>query len=327
MRISILGAGAWGTALAVVLGEHHDITLWGRDEATLFSLHQERENHRYLPGIALPGSVCCTHRLEVALNQADLLLFCAPLAALAPTLERCAALATQTPLIWACKGIDPESGQLPHQIVQRYVPASVPWGALSGPSFAAEVAAGLPTALTLASHDAPFAHVMASLLHSPRLRLYSSHDLTGVEVAGALKNVIAIASGLADGMELGFNARAALITRGLAEVSRLGEALGGHRETFMGLAGLGDMVLTCTGPLSRNYQVGQGLAQGVPLAQLLDGLGHVAEGVPTTRAAMVLAQRLGVDMPITGTVHAMLEGTLSPGMALEQLLARQPRHE
>lgn len=326
MRIAILGAGAWGTALAVALAEHHAVTLWSRDAAHLVALRQERQNRRYLPGQALPANLDFQADLTRLCVEAELAILAVPLVALNDTVQQLGQRRDDLPLLWACKGIETETGRLPHQIVQTHI-THHHWGALSGPSFASEVASGLPTALTLAAESASFSHHMVKVLHSPRLRLYSSQDVVGVEVAGALKNVMAIASGLADGLELGFNARAALITRGLAEMTRLGMALGGKQETFMGLAGLGDLVLTCTGPLSRNYQVGQGLSQGVSLETLLQQLGHVAEGVPTTAEALKLARQKGVDMPVTETVNGLLQGTLTAVQALKQLLARQPRQE
>lgn len=326
MRIAILGAGAWGTALAIALAGHHSVTLWGRDGVQMRALQDERENRRYLPGAKLPANIATTTHLDI-IRQVDLVLLCVPLAALEATMAALTTFSQQTPTLWACKGIEPNSGRLPHQILHPYLADHPHWGVLSGPSFATEVAQGLPTALTLASPCESFALTMAQNLRCPRLRLYSSTDLVGVEVAGALKNVIAIASGLADGLQLGYNARAALITRGLAEITRLGMALGSRRETFMGLAGLGDLVLTCTGTLSRNYQVGQGLARGTPLPQLLAELGHVAEGVPTSKAAWELAERHHIDMPITASVHALLTGQINAQHALNQLLARNPRYE
>lgn len=326
MRIAILGAGAWGTALAVAFAENHAVTLWSRDAAHLVALRQEGQNRRYLPGQALPANLDFQADLTRLCVQAELAILAVPLVALDETVHQLGQRRNDLPLLWACKGIEAETGRLPHQIVQAHI-THHHWGALSGPSFASEVASGLPTALTLAAESASFSHHMVKVLHSPRLRLYSSQDVVGVEVAGALKNVMAIASGLADGLELGFNARAALITRGLAEITRLGMAMGGKQETFMGLAGLGDLVLTCTGPLSRNYQVGQGLSRKIPLETLLQQLGHVAEGVPTTAEALKLARQWGVDMPITETVNALLQGTLTAVHALKQLLARQPRQE
>jgi glycerol-3-phosphate dehydrogenase (NAD(P)+) len=231
------------------------------------------------------------------------------------------------PLVWVCKGFEAGSGKLPHEVVAEVLGSDAVCGALSGPSFAEEVASGQPTAVALAANDHEFAIQAARQLHGRRLRVYANDDLVGVEVGGAVKNVLAIATGVCDGLGLGLNSRAALMTRGLAEIARLGVALGAHRDTFMGLAGMGDLILTCTGDLSRNRRVGLGLAQGKPLSQILDELGHVAEGVPTSREVDRLASDLGIDMPISAAVAALLDGRLSAPEALERLMARDPREE
>jgi glycerol-3-phosphate dehydrogenase (NAD(P)+) len=230
-------------------------------------------------------------------------------------------------LVWLCKGFEEGSGALPHQVAAQVLGESARVGALSGPSFADEVARGLPCALTLASRDTAFAQEAAAMLHGGRLRVYYSADLVGVEIGGAVKNVMAIAAGISDGLGLGLNARAALITRGLAEITRLGVALGGSPETFMGLAGAGDLILTTTGDLSRNRRVGLRLAKGVPLAQILNELGHVAEGVHSAREVAKLAQAKKVDMPVTEAVNAVLAGKLSAAAAVEKLLSRDPKRE
>jgi glycerol-3-phosphate dehydrogenase (NAD(P)+) len=229
--------------------------------------------------------------------------------------------------VWLCKGFEEGTGELPHQIARGVLGASARVGALSGPSFAEEVARGLPCALTLASHDAAFAREAAALLHGGRMRVYYSSDLVGVEVGGAVKNVMAIAAGISDGMGLGLNARAALITRGLAEITRLGAALGGQPETFMGLAGAGDLILTATGDLSRNRRVGLELARGRSLAEIVAGLGHVAEGVHSAREVLKLARANRVDMPVTEAVCAVLDARLTPAVAVERLLARESKME
>lgn len=319
-RIGVLGAGAWGTALAAALAARHAVTLWARDATQADTIGRARENARYLPGIALPES------LEVSAawpQRAHLLVVATPVAGLREVLPRCAG----TPLVWLCKGFEAGTGFLPHQVVAEVLGARAACGALSGPSFALEVARGLPCALTLASNNAAFAGAAARIMHGGRLRVYHSTDLAGVEVGGAVKNVMAIAVGIADGLGLGHNARAALITRGLAEITRLGVALGGQAETFMGLAGAGDLILTATGDLSRNRQVGLALARGKPLATILGALGHVAEGVHSARETLRLARRHGVDMPITQAVVAVLEGRLTPPQAVERLLARDPKEE
>ncbi len=327
MRLAVLGAGAWGTALAMTLVERHEVCLWARNEDQIAELQQFRENRRYLPGFVLPSDIRLSAQLPSALAGADLALLVVPVIALDATLQGLCAVRPDLPFLWACKGMEQTSRRLPHQIVAASCAQLVPHGALSGPSFASEIASGLPAALTLAAASSDFAQITARALHHPRLRVYSSTDVVGVEVAGALKNVIAIAAGLADGLGLGLNARAALITRGLAEIARLGLALGGRRETFMGLAGVGDLVLTCTSTLSRNYQVGQGLALNTPLPEVLRSLGHVAEGVPTALAVLELAHQHRVEMPITDTIQKVLSGTLSATGAVSHLMARDPRAE
>ena len=319
-RIAVLGAGAWGTALAAVLSARHAVTLWARDGAQAEAIARERVNRKYLPEVALPAALAVSARWP---EGADLYLAATPVAGL----RAVAARAAHAPLVWLCKGFESGTGLLPHQVVEEARGARAPGGALSGPSFALEVARGLPCALTLASREAGFARNAAAALHGGRLRVYYSGDLVGVEVGGAVKNVMAIAVGIADGLALGQNARAALITRGLAEVTRLGIALGGRAETFMGLAGAGDLILTATGDLSRNRRVGLELARGRPLAEILGALGHVAEGVHTAREVLRLAARHRVEMPITQAVNAVLAGKLAPPQAVEMLLARDPKEE
>lgn len=325
MKITVLGAGAWGTAIAVSLSARHETVLWGRDPAQCRDIAAARCNQRYLPEIALPPQLAIEPAFAAATAAAELLLVATPTAALRDMLARLAPLGK--PVVWLCKGFDPQSAELPHQIAEQLLAPGSAYGALSGPSFALEVARGLPTALTLASADAGFSASTARALHGPRLRVYFSSDLAGVEIGGAVKNVMAIATGIADGLGLGANARAALITRGLAEITRLGVKLGGRPETFTGLTGAGDLILTCTGELSRNRRVGLGLAQGKSLQDVLRELGHVAEGVHTAAAVERRALQLGVDMPITRSVCAVLFGGVSPREAVEQLLARDPKGE
>lgn len=326
MRIAVLGAGAWGTALAVAFHRLHAVRLWSRPGASRDALQRERASP-YLPGIALPIEVAIDDDMRSAVAQAELVIIATPTAGLRETLRALAALQPAAAVLSACKGFESESGLLPHDVVAQALPATRLAGALSGPSFALEVAQGLPTALTVASADAAFASRVAAALNGPRLRLYSSTDLVGVELGGALKNVIAVAAGIADGLSLGRNARAALITRGLAEIARLGHALGGRAETFMGLTGLGDLVLTCTGDLSRNRTVGLRLAKGEPLAAILASLGHVSEGVASAQSAARLAAARGIDMPITAAVCRVLFEGEPPLRAVESLLARDPRAE
>jgi glycerol-3-phosphate dehydrogenase (NAD(P)+) len=327
MNIAILGAGAWGTALAISLSAKHRIALWVRDPAQAAAIGSERRNRRYLPEVPLPASVAVTTDLRSALAASDAALIATPTSELRRTLDGIGPLHAGQPVIWACKGFEQASGKLPHQIVSETLGVDAACGGLSGPSFALEVAQGRPAALTLAASDEAFAKRIARELHQPLLRVYFSTDLVGVEISGAVKNVMAIAAGICDGLGLGLNARAALITRGLAELTRLGVALGGRAETFMGLAGVGDLVLTCTGDLSRNRRVGLQLAQGRQLEEVLGQLGHVAEGVYSARAVEALAAAKRLDMPITQAVCAVLFRGTAPRDAVQLLLARDPRAE
>jgi glycerol-3-phosphate dehydrogenase (NAD(P)+) len=288
-------------------------------------MQRDRVNRRYLPDTTLADNIRLTADLSVATAGADCVLIATSTSGLAETVMAVNQLTT--PIIWVCKGFDRTTGKLPHETVAGILPANASYGVLSGPSFAAEVARGLPCALTLATNDFDFAQRMATELNGPTLRIYSSDDLVGVELGGALKNVMAIASGICDGMQLGMNARAALITRGLAEMVRLGVAMGGKPETFMGLTGLGDLVLTATGTLSRNRAVGIGLAEGKSLEQILAGLGHVAEGVNSAQTALRIAQSKGVEMPITEAVNAVLFHQADPRATVKRLLSREARTE
>jgi len=324
MRVAVLGAGAWGTAIACVLAARLEVALWARDAQQARTLAQTRRNERYLRGIDIPAAVNVTADLAAATSGIALALAATPVAGLRDLLAK---LDRQTPLVWLCKGFEQGSGALPHQIAEERLGGKARCGALSGPSFAEEVARGLPCALTLASKDAGFARQAAAMLHGGRMRVYYSTDLVGVEIGGAVKNVMAIAAGISDGLGLGLNARAALITRGLAEMARLGAALGGSAETFFGLAGAGDLILTATGELSRNRRVGLELAQGRSLADILAHLGHVAEGVRSAKEVTRLARTKGVDMPVSDAVNAVLEERLTPAKAVELLLSRDPKQE
>lgn len=330
MKILVLGAGAWGTALSVSAAARHDLTLWARDPQQASALRADRENRRYLPGIALPPSITVREGAPVAsLAQGhDLVVIATPMAALRGLLAELASVSM--PVTWLCKGFEaggePPRGLLGHEI-QAEVAPGLAAGALSGPSFALEVARGQPTALVAASPQAAVRDALVAAFHSPSLRVYANDDWVGVEVGGAVKNVLAIATGLCDGLGLGLNARAALITRGLTEITRLGLALGARAETFMGLSGLGDLVLTATGDLSRNRQVGLQLAQGRTLAQAVQSLGHVAEGVYCARTVVQRAASLGVDMPIARAVVALLDGALTPQAAVADLMGREARAE
>jgi glycerol-3-phosphate dehydrogenase (NAD(P)+) len=312
-RVAVLGAGAWGTAIASVLAPRLEVALWAKRAEHAQEIAAARANPRYLPDTALPASLEVTSDFRRALQGAALALVATPVAGLREVLGR---LDAATPVVWLCKGFEEGSGLLPHQIVEATLGAKARAGALSGPSFAAEVARGLPCALTLASASESFAREAAALLHGGRVRVYYTADVVGVEIGGAVKNVMAIAAGISDGLALGHNARAALVTRGLAEIARLSAALGGQAETVMGLGGAGDLILTATGDLSRNRRVGLELASGRALADILSSLGHVAEGVRSAKEVARLARARNVEMPVTDAVNAVLEGRLSPAAAV-----------
>ncbi len=329
--VAIIGAGAWGTALAVHLTRvpaPPALRLWARDPAAGHSIAVSRENARYLPGIAIPLEIDVVSELSRATEGASLIVVATPVGALTDVVRALRAH-TRAPLVWLGKGFvtsaEPPGVALPHRVIAPMWPAPV--GVISGPSFAEEVARALPTAISVAATDPGLAQSVAQRLRGGALRAYVSDDLAGTEVGGAVKNVLAIAAGASDGLGFGHNARAALITRGLAETGRLAVALGGRRETLTGLSGLGDLVLTCTGDLSRNRRVGLGLGRGETLAAILAGLGHVAEGVFAARATHTLAGALSVDMPICEAVYRVLYEAMPPRRAVEALLAREPGPE
>ncbi|MGH8674149.1 MAG: NAD(P)H-dependent glycerol-3-phosphate dehydrogenase [Burkholderiales bacterium] len=325
--LAVLGAGAWGTAIAAVLASRHGVSLWARDATHARSLSTDRRNSRYLPEISLPASLGVVSDFGAAVSGADLQVVATPVSGLRDIAKRLSAAATTAPLVWLCKGFEQETGLLPHEIVAAELGEAYPCAVLSGPSFALEVGLGLPCALTLASRDAVLARALVTLLHGGRMRLYHSTDVVGVEIGGAVKNVMAVAVGISDGLGLGQNARAALVTRGLAEITRLGLALGASAETLMGLACAGDLILTATGDLSRNRRVGLELARGRPLAEIVASLGHVAEGVRSAAEVAKLAARHRVDMPVSDAVNAVLAGRLSAPQAVERLLAREAKGE
>ena len=327
MNLTVIAAGAWGTALAISFSARHQVTLWTREEDVTRDMQAHRENRRFLPGFSFPDGLTIAADFKSAVSAADLLIIAAPLVGFRPTLRALREAGEVKPLLWVCKGLEAETALLPHQVVAQELGADVLCGVLTGPSFAEEVAKGLPLAITLASKDGDFAQRMALELHSSRFRIYANDDLPGAEVGGAVKNVMAIATGICDGLGFGLNARAALMTRGLAEIARLGVALGGQPKTFMGLAGMGDLLLTCTGDLSRNRTVGLALAEGKKLSQILADLGHVAEGVSTAREVARLAGRLGIEMPITQAIDAILYRDVPAAVAVEKLLSRDPKPE
>lgn len=330
MKITVLGAGSWGTAMAMTLAKRHPVVLWGRNAAAMSAAAALRENRTALPGFVLPDGLTPTADFDAAVAHAgseDSLLFVATsVAGLREVAQRLKAAGAAN-LVWLCKGFEERTGLLPHQVIAGIFPETAACGVLSGPSFAQEVAAGLPCALTVASASPVLRRRVVEAANAGNMRIYASDDVTGVEVGGAVKNILAIAAGLSDGMGLGANARAALMTRGLAEMTRLGMALGGRQETFMGLTGMGDLILTCTGDLSRNRRVGLALAKGKPLAVIVEELRHVAEGVRCAQAVSALAKQHRVEMPITHAVAGVLFDGVPPGETVARLLARHARNE
>jgi glycerol-3-phosphate dehydrogenase (NAD(P)+) len=326
--VAVLGAGSWGTALAIQLCRNgHGVRLWSHELAQIEALRRDGENRTFLPGFPLPDGLETTDSLEQALDGASDCLAVVPSHAFATLMSVLRPLLPpETGLAWATKGLDPGSGGLLHQVARQALPGHS-LAVVSGPSFAREVARGLPTAVTVASDDPVFAARTAGLLHGERFRAYTSRDMVGVEVCGAAKNVLAIATGIADGLGFGANTRAALITRGLAELIRLGTRLGGRPETFMGLAGMGDLVLTCTDDQSRNRQLGLRLARGASVAQAKAEIGQEVEGVVTAQSVHLLAHRLGVEMPIGEQVYRVLYQGVSPAQATAALLERERRAE
>ncbi|CAK0762597.1 glycerol-3-phosphate dehydrogenase [Gammaproteobacteria bacterium] len=327
--IAVLGAGSWGSALAILLARNgHPVWLWGRDQARMLALVEFRSNPQYLPGISFPEGIFPTGDLNVALAASSDVLVVVPSHGFRATLEACARFRhVGVRLAWATKGLEPGTQRPFNEVAEEILGPETPTAVVSGPTFAKEVVAGLPTAVTVASRFPDYARWLASCLRSPNFRPYTSDDMVGVQLGGAVKNVLAIAAGIADGLGFGANARAALITRGLAEIMRLGEAMGGRRETFMGLAGLGDLVLTCTDDLSRNRRFGLLIGQGQEINAALSAIGQVVEGFSTVREVVVLAQRLRVDMPITNQVHAVLHADHNPHAAVQALLTRALRPE
>lgn len=327
--ITVLGAGSWGTALAMLLARNGaSVRLWDRDTAHIETLVRDRVNQRYLPGIELPEAVLPVAGLEDALDGADFVLIAVPSGGFRNALQQVRTrIGTSFNLVWASKGLEPVSGKLLHEVVQQELPGLRSAAAVSGPSFATEVARGLPTAVTVAAVDANYAQTVAALFHGPTFRTYTSEDVVGVELSGAAKNVLAIAAGISDGLGYGANARAALITRGLAEIMRLGAELGGQRETFMGLAGVGDLVLTCTDDQSRNRRLGLAIGRGIPLEKAVEEIGQAVEGLHTAKELDILAGSLGVEMPITKRVKHMLYDSESPAEAVQALLSRESKPE
>jgi glycerol-3-phosphate dehydrogenase (NAD(P)+) len=326
--MAVLGAGSWGTALAIQCARAgHPTRLWGRDAELVKSMQRERRNARYLPDAAFPASLTPVVSLDEALGDTRDVLVAVPSHAFRAILETIEPrLARETRVAWASKGFEMTSGLLPHQVA-REVLRDRPGAVLSGPTFAREVGVGLPTAMTVASRDAEFAKELALRLSGPQFRAYTQSDIVGVEVGGAVKNVIAIGCGIADGMGFGANTRVALITRGLAEMMRLGLALGAQRDTFMGLAALGDLVLTCTDDQSRNRRFGLALGRGATAQEAQAGIGQVVEGVTAASAVRRVAEGLGVEMPICIEVHRVMHEGRPVRAALQALMGREVRSE
>lgn len=339
MKVTLLGAGAWGTAMAVQAAHHlseGQVCLWSRSAEQIKAIHQSGENTAYLPGIAVPRGLQLEANFASAvqgLSSKDLLVIATPMSGLSETVAQVLQLAQQPlNIIWLCKGLEPNTALLPHQVVEREDVKhgrglKHAYGVLSGPSFAREVAKGMPCALTIASKSKALCEVVQAAFHHGNMRIYASEDLVGVELGGAIKNVLAIAAGIGDGLNLGLNARAAVLTRGLAEMMRLVKAAGGRAETCMGLTGVGDLILTATGDLSRNRRVGLELAAGKSLPDILNSLGHVAEGVLCASAVGDLAARLNVEMPITAMIGEVLSGKIDLQEALKKLMGRDPKAE
>jgi glycerol-3-phosphate dehydrogenase (NAD(P)+) len=329
LRVAVLGAGSWGTALAALIARHgHAAVLWGRDAAVVEAIDRRHENPHYLPGIVLPDTLRATTELAASLRDADLVLVVVPSHAFTETLHALAPLRpARAGVAWATKGFEPGSGRFLHEVAADTLGPGVPLAVVTGPSFAKEVAQGLPTALTVHGDDAGFVQQVADVLHGPGFRAYTGDDMRGAELGGAMKNVLAVATGVADGMQLGLNARAGLITRGLNEMLRLNIAIGGRPETLMGLAGLGDLVLTCTGDLSRNRRLGLALGRGQTLEDAVREIGQVVESVQTADEVMRLAQRHDVELPIAENVRDVLHGDIAPAEGLARLLAREQKAE
>ena len=329
ITVAVLGAGSWGTALASLLARNgHRTVIWGRDAEQVRAINERHENTRYLPGIPLPESLRASTDLPATVRAADVVLVVTPSHAFGDTVR---ALAPHrrpgAGVAWATKGFEPGSGRFLHEVAAELLGEGVPLAVVTGPSFAKEVTQGLPTAVTVHSDDPGFAQAVAEALHGPAFRAYTGNDMLGAELGGAMKNVLAVATGVADGMHLGLNARAGLITRGLNEMLRLNQALGGRAETLMGLAGLGDLVLTCTGDLSRNRRLGLALGQGRSISDAVASIGQVVESIQTCDEVMRLAGRFGIDLPISALVRRVLHEEITPQEGLKLLLAREQKPE
>ena len=329
MNITILGAGAWGTALGIHFAKHnHQIAMWTHNAEHAQAMQQSRENERYLPNFRLPDNLNVYADMSEALRDSELVLVVTPVVGLRSSVEQLKQHGGgNLPILTACKGFELDTGLLTFQVVQEVLPENPRIGVLSGPSFAQELAKQLPCAVCLASENEAWLHDLVQTLNTNIMRLYANSDVIGVSVGGAVKNIMAIATGLSDGLNYGLNARAALVTRGLAEITRLAVAMGAHTKTMMGLAGMGDLILTCTGALSRNRKVGLGLAEGKTLHQVLKEIGHVAEGVPTIEEVHNAAAKYQIDMPITDMLYQLVRNELAANDVVERLMQREPKSE
>jgi glycerol-3-phosphate dehydrogenase (NAD(P)+) len=329
MQIAVLGAGSWGTALASLLARNgHRTVLWGRNAEQVRCINEQHENTRYLPGIALPEQLAASTDLPATVRDADLILVVTPSHAFHETVRMLAPhRKSGVGVSWATKGFEPGSGRFLHEVAADILGDDVALAVVTGPSFAKEVTQGLPTAVTVHSEDPEFAQQVAEALHGPAFRAYTGNDMMGAELGGAMKNVLAVATGIADGMALGLNARAGLITRGLNEMLRLNQALGGRAETLMGLAGLGDLVLTSTGDLSRNRRLGLALGKGQSIKEAVTAIGQVVESIQTCDEVMRLAQRFDMDLPISALVQKILHEQITPQEGLQMLLSREQKPE
>ena len=327
--ICVLGAGSWGTALAILAARNGCNTLlWGHESEHIKNLEKDKKNQRYLPDFVFPEKLKVTDNLQQAATFSSLILISVPSHAFKDTLLKIKPFLTSSSKIaWATKGFNPEDGSLLHSLVEQTIGKQIETAILSGPTFAREVAADLPTAITIASKSAQFSAQLANIFHNQRFRTYTSSDIIGVQVGGAVKNVLAIAAGIADGLGFGANTRAALITRGLNEIIRLGSKLGGHPDTFMGLAGLGDLILTSTDDQSRNRRLGLALGRGTNKQKALEEIGQEVEGVSAARETYLLSQKLGIEMPITEQIYKVLYENLDPRLAVQNLLKRDQKSE
>ena len=322
MNVGILGAGAWGTALAIQASKNNNVTLWGRDSGHISGMSKARSNPLYLGDFKFPELLHVNPSFEETVKNSDMIISAVPTSAFSETIKKIQSVTQVTPIVWVNKGLELNSGFFPHEIVKNLINQDTSYGVLSGPSFAAELVRNLPTAVTIASENKDLLNNIAEVFHHGSMRVYMSDDVAGVSIGGSLKNIIAIAAGISDGMGFGNNARAALITRGIAEMTRLGVKLGAKEETFMGLAGIGDLLLTCTGQYSRNREVGLRLAEGKKLDDILASLGHVAEGVNACYEINKRIKSLNLDMPISEEVFNVLTNKTSAKDAVNNLLSR-----